>query len=754
MEYIGRSHPIHDAKGKTTGYTRYAGDIKLPNMAYVSMIRSSVPHGYVKAIHAERALDIPGVYGVFHCMNTTQKKYNRYRSNFAQDSLPQEECVFNRYVRFIGDRVGAVVASDQATAEKAARLVEVEYEPLRFSVGFDDTLSGQNCIEGEKPVKDEYTLEVGEKPEGTEELIEVCSSVEIPRIHHATMETHVCVADYDPYADRLTVYSPNQAVHGLRTVISDLLSIPESRVRVVKATMGGSFGAKQEWFVEPVAALLAKTLGRPIKFVYSRAEAMVSSIVRAPVRMQTRGYYTRDGLLKSLHCEVLLDAGAYIGNSGDYIRALAGKPTRCYHIPYMHYHARVISSNTPVGGAFRSWSAAEAALMMERQFDTAARKLGIDRVDLRIKNSAKPGDIDAKLHLPLEDIRIRDILMRGREEFAWDQRLEEAHAFNASQERYRRGIGVGCGGHGNTYYPRFNDYGEGSLRLNADGSVQANFTLHDHGCGTVTAMRMIVAEILSVPEELISLPEGDTETTPIDYGCFASRTTYVVGRAVQDAAQQLRDKMLCCASTLFEVPKKELYLKNGMVCRVGQDEGLIGYGELAKKYMHRFAGNLSASATYSNKTNPGVCGAHFAYVEVDTWTGFTKVLDYLAVHDIGQPINPGLCVAQIQGAVQMGCGAALREKMTVQKDGRCTDSLSKYHLFLANDLPNIRVELFTDGRSENGPFGAKSIGEVCYVPVAPAVCGAVNDALSSELPVLPYDPDCILKNLSEARENE
>lgn len=752
MNYVGTARPIHDAKGKATGYTKYAGDLSLPNMAYLCMLHSKIPHGYVKAVHAEKALALPGVYGVYHCLNTTDRKYNRYRSNFDQSYLPNEECAFNDYVRFVGDKIGAVAACDQETAERAACLVEVEYEELPFSIGFDDTLAGKNCLEGETPVRDEYSLEVGKKQESTEGLIEVCSTMELPRLHHATMETHACIADYDPYSDMLTVYCPNQAVHGIRTVLADFLEMPESHVRVVKATMGGSFGAKQEWFLEPVTALVAKKLCRPVKLVYSRGEAMTDTIVRGAMRMSARGYYTPDGEMKEIYCDVTLDAGAYIGNAGDYVRALAGKPTRCYRIPYMHYHGQVISSNSPVSGAFRSWSAAEEALMMERQLDAAAEKLGMDRLAIRLKNVARSGEEDKKLHLSLEDIRIGDAITLGSEKFGWDKLKAEDAAFNASQQRYRRGVGIGIGGHGNTYFPRFNDYGEGSISLNADGSMQANFTLHDHGCGTVTAMRMIAAEVLKVPEDKIYMTEGDTAVTPIDYGCFASRTTYVVGRAVQDAANALRKKMLHAASELLDVPEDELFLNDSHICRAGQDEPLLSFAELAKKSMHTHAGNLTAYASYSNVTNPGVTGAHFAHVEVDTWTGFTKVLDYLAVHDIGQAINPGLCEAQIQGAVQMGCGAALREKMTMQKDGRCTESLSKYHLFLANDLPNIRVELLQDGRSKGGPFGAKSIGEVCYVPVAPAVCGAVNDALHANLSVLPYDPDCILKYLAEVRE--
>lgn len=752
MRYIGTSQPIHDARGKAAGHVKYAGDVSLPGMACVVTVRSSIPHGYVKAIHAEKALAIPGVYGVFHAFNTEQKPYNRYRSNFDQASLPQEELVFNRYVRYIGDRIAAVAAVDQATAERAARLVEVEYEALPFTTGFDDTLAGGNCLSGEAPVKDDFLTEVGEAP-AEEGLVEVITESEIPRIHHLTLETHACVADYDPYARKLTLYSPNQAVHGIRTVISDLLDLPMSSVRVIKATMGGSFGAKQEWFVEPTAALVAKLLGRPVKLCYTRAEAMTCSIVRGAMRCRTRSLYSAQGLLKSLSMELIMDAGAYIGSAGDYVRAFSSKLFRAYRIDHVRYHARVISSNTPVSGAFRSWSAAEAAIMLERNLDEAARTLGLDRTELRLLNAHRPGDIDAKSGLPLENIRLADAIVSGREQFRWAEKQKEDAAFNASQPRFRRGVGIGAGGHGNTYYPRFNDYGQCRLQLNPDGTVQACMTIHDHGCGTVSAMRMIIAEVLDMPAADVCIPEGDTEHTPTDFGCYASRTTYVLGRAACQAAEALRALMLDRAAALYGVPREKLYLESGIIRAKGDDSFLLSRGELAKTAMRADGRNLSVDEQFTNTGNPGVTGVHFAHVEVDTWTGFTRILDYLAVQDIGQPINAGMCTAQIQGAVQMGCGAALREKLTVGKDGRCTESLAKYHAFLANDLPNIEVSLLTSGRSQQGPFGAKSIGEICYVPVAPAVCSAVNNALDSSLSVLPFDPDCILKHLAKEREN-
>ena len=287
--------------------------------------------------------------------------------------------------------------------------------------------------------------------------------------------------------------------------------------------------------------------------------------------------------------------------------------------------------------------------------------------------------------------------------------------------------------------------------MNEDGTVQAHVSVQDHGCGTVTMIKMIIAEVLSIPDECVGLQEADTYNTPIDYGCFSSRTTFILGRTVQDAAMEMKRKLIDFAALILACPPAELDADNGRVYCKTDPARSLSYAEIAQETMLQKRENLSVSVQYHNETNPGVVGAHFAMVEVDTWTGYTKLLDYLAIQDIGQPINPAMCVAQIQGAVQMGCGAALREKMVVDRAGRCTESLSKYHLFLAPDLPDIRVELLTDGLSSEGPFGAKSIGEVCYVPVAPAISGAVQHALSMPLDALPLDPDNILKALAGRR---
>lgn len=749
MKYVGTSQSIHDAAGKVAGAVRYAGDINLPHMVHLCLVRSSIPHGYIRSVHTEKALAVPGVYGVFHCFNTTERKFNRYRAHISHE-LPQEERAFADYVRFLGDRVAAVAACDADAARRAASLVEVEYEELPFTVGFDDTLSGKNCLEGEAPVRDEFLVEDGECP-NTEDLIEVETFSEIPRIHHAAMEPHACVADYDPYEKQLTVYSPNQSVHGIRTVLTDYLQMPFHRVRVVKTTMGGSFGAKQEWFVEPVTALVSTMLKRPVKLVYNRAEAMVGAYVRGAMRATLKSRFKPDGTLVSLDADILLDAGAYISNSSSYIRALYGRLFRCYRMSHTKYRGRVISSNTPVAGGFRGWSGPEAAIFMEHHMDSAAKKLRIDPTELRLKNARLPGETDENMGISLEDIRIQEAILRGKELIRWDEVKEENRKFNEANQRYRRGVGIGCGGLGSSYYPVHPESGEGWMSMNEDGTVRLKITAHDHGCGTVTMLKMIAAEVLDMDINDIALTEGDTDNSPLDIGCYSSRTTFILGRTAYETAQAMKNELLAAASELYEVPVAQLYLENGSVCRQDEPGTVYPYGKVSADCIVRLRRNLSARAQYKSDTNPGVTGAHFAHVEVDTWTGLTKVLDYVAVQDIGQPINSAMCIAQIQGAAQMGCGAALRESVTVGADGRCTDSLSRYHLCLAPDLPEIRVELLTGGRSQDGPFGAKSVGEVCYVPTAPAVCGAVNDALDSEMGVLPFTPDAILNYLAKER---
>jgi xanthine dehydrogenase molybdenum-binding subunit len=497
-----------------------------------------------------------------------------------------------------------------------------------------------------------------------------------------------------------------------------------------------------------VAAAAALALGRPVRLVFSREQVFASTVSRAPMRLAVETAFTRDGLLKSVTVDNTLDAGAYLGNSVDYCHAMSKKFFRCYRYPHLKYSARAVITNSPVSGAFRGWSSPESAIALEHNLNQAARQLNIDPLELRLRNAARAGDMDISLDISLGNFRLADCLERGRDRFAWAERKKRVARHNQPGRRHLRGLGVACGGHLNGYFPKLNDFAEAGLRMTEDGAALLNVTLHDHGCGTVTAFKMIVAEALGVSDDMVRAGEGDTAATPFDYGCFSSRTTYVIGRAAYNAAVLLKERLEAAAARLTGRPREGLRAEGGQVRDAGDPAFAMTYAEVSQGSLSRLQEELSVTAQYINKSNPGVAGAHLAEVEVDTATGLVRIVDYLAVHDIGQAINRAICVGQIQGAVLMGGGAALCEKVGLDRQGRATRSLKDYHLINAFEAPNIEVELIEEGETD-GPFGAKSIGEVCHSPVAPAIMGAVNDALGTAACVLPLNPDAVVKLLKE-----
>jgi len=750
LNYVGKSIPIHDARAKVTGSVRYAGDMVLPGMLHLALLTSDIPHGIVKAIDVWQALAVPGVVDVLHCFNTTKEQFNRYRNIYGQKLLYQER-VFSERVRLVGDRVACVIAETIEAAQAALPLIEVEYETLPYATdtktvletGILDDLHPDGAV---YPVPE---MIVGEKPD-TEGAIVTTTTGQLDRVNHVTMETQACVASYDPDTEEAVVWSPSQSVHGLRTVLADLFQLPYHKLRVVKTTMGGSFGSKQEWMAEPVAVAAALHTGRPVRLVFTREQAMRSTITRCALEGRVTTEATPEGDILAIDISTVVDAGAYLSNSQDYCAVISSKLFRFYTFPYARYTGQAVCTNSPVSGAFRGWGTPELYMLLEHHFNTLAHKLDLDPTELRLRNVAQPGTDDKKTGYPLGEIRSGATIAIGRERFDWFARMEAAKAFNTDNIRYRRGVGIGCGGHGNTYFPRREDFGGAEMRMAEDGTVLVNMTLHDHGCGSVSAMKMIIAEILEIPIESIALGEGDTATTPLDVGCFASRGTYVLGRVAQDTAEKLKVLLIQTVAEIEGVAPETLVANEGVVSSADCTHRLsFTYAEIAALALKQLQKELWVQHQYVNVSNPGVTASHFAHVEVDTWTGMVRVLDYLAVHDIGQVINREITVAQIQGAVAMGTGSALCEVMTADKQGGFTASLKDYHLRGCPELPEVEVHFIEDG-SIDGPFGAKSVGELCMVPVAPAIVGAVNHALDSDLNHLPLTPQRIVAHLGGA----
>lgn len=752
MRVIGNSYPIHDATAKAVGSAVYAGDMRLPGMLHVAVLFSGIPHGRVTGVDATEAFKVQGVVDVLHCLNTKSNPFSRFRT-MRGDTPAAQEFVFSEHVRFVGDRVACVIADTAETARRALKLIKVDYVKFPFSLNTHQTIHTGviDDLHEEGAVYGDIELVIGDVPTvaGTE-MITAATHTHLSRINHMTMEPHACVASYDRAMQELTIWTPNQAVFGIRTVICDMFELPYHKVRVVKTTMGGSFGAKQEWMLEPVAAAAALRCGKPVKLVFSRKEAMVSTINRCPLDADIRTTLRKDGKIQSIEADFTLDAGAYLGNSYDYAVSISSKFFRCYDFPNLSYKGRAVCTNTPVSGAFRGWGGPEMAAALEHNLNMAARKLGMDPAQLRMQNTAKPHTIDKKNGQSLGEIRVKECIEQGCAAFDWTQKRKEDEAFNKDNERFQRGTAIACGSHVNGYFPRKQDFSGVEMRMTETGSVMVNITLHDHGCGTITAFQMIVAETLGIEPGMVQIKEADTAVTPMDVGCFASRTIYVLGRAAQDCAQLLKEKLIENMAAVTGTPREFLYIEDAAVkCRVNPDMRYT-YAEASLASIRQLQKEVWVCYQSLNQTNPATTAAHFAHVQVDTYTGMVRLLDYLAVHDIGQVINREITVAQIQGAVMMGAGAALTEHNDVRPDGTPVSSLKDYHLLNAADAPEIRVLFVEDGQTE-GPYGAKSVGEMAHVPVAPAVVGAVNEALQSELCHLPVTPDKIIEWLRQRR---
>ena len=443
-----------------------------------------------------------------------------------------------------------------------------------------------------------------------------------------------------------------------------------------------------------------------------------------------------------------LDSGAYASSTPDYSIHMCKKVTKLYRVPHYQHQSRAVLTNTPVGGAARGWGAPEIAAATEIHMDRVAAALRLDPVELRLKNMVEPFDTDLVTGLPLGDARVRECLERGAVAFDWAAR----RARPAGRGRLRRGVGVAAGAHKNGMFGAFPEASNMSLKMNEDGTFELNASLHDPGCGIVTTMKVIVAEVLGVHPDRIAAGEADTATTPFDYGTYGSRVTYVVGECARVTAEKVKGRLLEAAAELLKEPVVHLYTRDAAVRVKNDPERAIAYRDIARLSEMRHVPSIAASTTYYAVSNPASYSVQFAEVEVDCATGLVAVNDFLAVADVGRAINRGMVEAQYQGAVQMGIGYALYEHLDVDEQGRSgIDGFKNYHIVNAPDMPDIQV-LLVEHEGDDGPFGAKSVGEIATVPTAAAVVNAVNNALGTELSDLPLVPERIIAALHAPEE--
>jgi CO/xanthine dehydrogenase Mo-binding subunit len=749
FKYVGRSIPIEDGAAKASGRIKYTGDMVLDGMLYAQLVFSEVPHGRIKKIDISEAMAVPGVVKIYTRDNAPKTKFNSQMWFAGQNAIEDQE-LFPEVVRYIGDTIAAVVAESKEIAIIAAGLIRAEYDLLPVIIDPEAAPSRHLAIhDSGNPF---FTMEAGygdaaavlAKGEGV--VIE--DRVETPKIHHAAMETHVCIAATD-HRGRITVHSPCQIVYSVRLIVAKILGLPYHKVRVIKTPSGGSFGGKQEIILEPYCAYFAQDLNRPVQIEFDRW----ASIVATRTRTKTIGYVktvvSPAGKILARDMKQIIDTGAYTSNGRVICYAMAKKLFRLYRIPHEHYQAIAVHTNTAIAGAARGYGSPQVQTIAEINLDNAARHLKMDPVEFRLKNLVHPYDADPSGGPNLGNARIIDCMLKGAAAFDWSSKWSQPKRTG----RWHTGVGVACATHGNGYYGAYQEFGTMTIRMLEDGSVMLNAGLHDLGNGTVTAMKQIVAEVLDIPLDMIEAPEADTDVSPYDIGCQASRVIHVCGANAMQAAEELRSMFISQTAKVFQCGVEDIVLAAGAVWNNREPDRKMSYGQMAAVIQQKNQVELIRTVTYQSPANPGSYAVNFIEVAVDTYTGFVKVLDVVAVHDIGQAINRGFVEGQIHGGVQMGLGMAIAEDLAYDdKSGIARgSSFSKYSLVNIPDMPPVRVILIEEGE-DYGPYGAKSIGEIATIPSTAATVNAINHALDANLTVLPVTPDKIMAMLT-ARQN-
>ena len=754
LRVVGTRQRKLDGRDRVMGRTIYASDLRLPDMLAGRILRSPHSHARIRSIDTSAAERLPGVLAVVHAGNVTQRPFG-----YGADNVPLK----GDRVRCVGDEVAAVAAEDELAAERALELIQVDYEvepavfdPFRaLEPGAPAVHPERADVEGNLSMRWDFTHGDVEAA-AREAAVIVEGTYSSPLSAPVPIETHCCVAAFDSEG-RLDVWTGVHMAFMYRKAIADCLDLDWRDVRVHQPPIGGSFGGKID--IDPIdfiTILLARAARRPVRIHFSREEEFVASRLRQPMHLHLRTGADRDGNLLFRDADVVSDNGAYNAWGSHALLVVMQTISSLYRVPASRVRSRVVYTNKAYGGSVRGFGNPEATFAVERQTDELAEALGMDPIELRLRNANRPGDVTPQ-GMRITSCGLAECLETVRRRSRWDQRR------GRMRER-RRGLGVAAYVHvggGARIYP---SDGCGSiLKVDEAGRVTLVTGASELGQGSETVLAMVTAETLGVPLAAVRVVNDDTELKPWDVGAHASRTTFVAGNSARLAALEVRAKLLETAAEVLEADPADLLIEDGLISVRGSPGRSVPYDRVARRRMLRQGGSLlMATAFYDPPTEPQDeryvgnisaaygFGAHVAEVEVDEETGLVRVLGLWCAHDVGRALNPAGVEGQVHGGAVMGLGLALTEELGIAEGHVQHPSPREYGLLTALGVPPIDVSL-VETIDPEGPFGAKGIGEAGLVPVAAAVANAVADATGARPSSYPLAPWKVLDWLASAR---
>ncbi|HXF65797.1 MAG TPA: molybdopterin cofactor-binding domain-containing protein [Burkholderiales bacterium] len=744
---VGRDVPRTDALAKVTGAAQYVADLHLPGMLHAAVLRSPHPHARILNIDTSAAQRMPGVKAVVTGADTARRKWGAFRPDLYPLAIGK--------VRYVGDEVAAVAATDPETARAAVDRIRVEYEVLPAVLSLDQALApGAPLVHEDAPgnVAHHFSFERGDVDAGLRASdVVVEGTWESARQWHTALETIGCVAHW--VNGRVTLWCNTQTPFLARGRYATALGVPESRVRVIQTEVGGGFGGKSgDDNASVICALLALKSGRPVKLVHTREEEFLASHPRMPMRYWVRLGFSREGRVRAKEIRIWADNGAYTGKSQAILGAATVRHDALYKYPAVRADSTLVYTNLVPTGAFRGFGNPSADWAVEQAWDLAAEKLGMDVVDLLRMNAVESGDVSPHNH-KITSCELRQCIDKATEMIGWREKR--------ANRRPHRGLGIACSVHVNGRRS-FGDW-DGStaiVRVNEDGRATVITGEGEIGTGTLTVLRQIAAEALGLPYEDVDITRPDTDLQPHALGALASRLTYVAGNAVKRAAEAAARQLLEAAAAQFKRPASELTILNGEIGpRGGSETEFRPVAEIVRAHIYRPGGGpivgvgtwdnpseFPDHSRYGNESGAYNFAAQAAEVEVDPATGQVKVLELACAVDCGTVIHPAAAEGQVTGAVTQGLGLALVEYFDWWNGAPADPQLKDYPIPSAAMVPKIHVA-FADSYEPSGPYGAKGLGEIGLDAVPAAIANAIADAVGVRIRELPITAEKIHRAL-------